>query len=121
MWHNMADALTAAHDIYANFGLSIGWGPKKIKLVLPADCDPEELPIPRNPRSEHLPNIVHGFKACLGVPRHPSNDGEFILDSLSLRQVAYRHDILLELVEDVSEEDRPICGATSPSGVRCNR
>ena len=62
----VSDALTSAHGIYANVGLSIGWGPKKKELVLPTDCDPEELPITRNPRGESLPDIVKGFKAFLG-------------------------------------------------------
>ena len=99
----VADALTAAHGIYASVGLSIGWGPKKTELVLPTDCDPEELPISRNPRGEPLSDIVHGFKACMWVPRHPANDVELILEAL--QQVANRHDNLLELFGDVSEED----------------
>ena len=40
---------------------------------------------------------------CLGVPRHPTNDGDFILSALD--PVASRHDILLDLISDVSEED----------------
>ena len=99
---HVADALTTAPCIYANVGLSIGWGPKKAELVLPTDCDPEKLPIPRNPRGEPLPDIVHGFKACLGIPRHPANDVEFIL--AALQQIADHQDNLLELVGDVSEE-----------------
>jgi len=99
----VAGALTTALGIYANVGLSIGWGPKKTELVLPTDCDPEELPIPRNPRGKPLPDIVQGFKACLGVPRHPAKDVKCILEAL--QQVANRHDNLLELVGDVSEED----------------
>ena len=54
----VADALTTAPGIYANVSLSIGLGPKKTELVLPTDCDPEEQPIPRNPRGEPLPDIV---------------------------------------------------------------
>ncbi len=39
----------------------------------------------------------------MGVPRHPANYGDFIMHAL--RQVAVRHDNLLEQIRDVSEED----------------
>ncbi len=61
--------LTTAPDICGDVGLSLGWGPTKTKLVLPTDCDPEGLLLSRKLRGEPLPDIVQGFKACLGVPR----------------------------------------------------
>jgi hypothetical protein len=111
----VADALTAAPDIYGDVGLSIGWGLKKTELYLPSECDPEELPIPCILRGVPLLDIVEGFKACLGVPRHHENDKEFIMDSL--RQVGDRHDSLLELVGDVSEETHlRRCGSSKCAG-----
>ena len=84
-------------------GLQLGWGPKKTELVLPLNCDPDSLPLPRDPAGHPLPDIVSGFKACLGVPRHPACDENFI--TAALKPVALRHDSLLELVADVSDED----------------
>ena len=37
----VALALDAASGLYAMIGLSLGWGPRKTELVLPADCDPD--------------------------------------------------------------------------------
>jgi hypothetical protein len=99
---NISHILTKSHGVYGAASITLGRGPKKIELVLPTDCDPDDLLLPRNLRGEPHPDIVPGFKACLGVPRHPSVDGDFILKAM--RQVAYRHWSLLELVADVSEE-----------------
>jgi hypothetical protein len=83
---HVAHTLAAALDIYTNVGLQLGWGPKKKELVLPSDCDPDCLPLPHNLRCEPLPDIVQGFKVCLGVPRHPTGNNDFILGAL--RQLA---------------------------------
>ena len=48
--------------------------------------------------------MVTGFKACLGVPRHPTNIDSFIAEALL--PVAGRHDNLLDLAFDVSDEDQ---------------
>jgi len=85
-------------------GLHLGWGPMKTELVLPPSCDPDdEILLPRDNDGRPLPNVVQGFKACLGAPRHPTNDGDFIMSALDL--VVSRHDSLLDLISDVAEED----------------
>jgi len=61
------------------------------------------LPLPRANSGRPLPDIVLGFKACLGVPKHPSNCEAFIKDALP--PLAQRHDNLLELVNVVFDED----------------
>ena len=99
----VAHTLTSAYVIYADVGLSLGWLSKKTKLVLPAGCEHGGLLLSRNLRGDPLPDIVQGFKACLGVPYHPAGDEDFILGAL--QQLAVRHDSLLELVGDVSEEN----------------
>ena len=71
-------------------------------LVPPLDCDPDDLPLPRDQRGDLSPYVVQGFKASLGVPRHSVADNDFITDAL--KQVAERHGNLLELVVDVSDE-----------------
>ncbi len=100
---NVARALTNAIDLYRMIGLTLGWGPKKTELILPDDCDSTNLPLPRDVFVRSLPEVVSGFKACLGVPRHPTNDNSFIADAL--RPLGKRHDNLLDLVAYVSEED----------------
>ncbi len=114
---NVALALDAASDIHAMIGLSLGWGPRKIELHLPANCDHDNLPLPRDESSRLLPELVEGFRACLGVPRHPTNCDSFI--SAALLPLANRHGALLDLVSDVSEEDPffalrllQVCGVT---------
>ena len=100
---NVALALDAASDIHAMIGLSLGWGPRKIELHLPANCDHDNLPLPRDESSRLLPELVEGFRACLGVPRYPTNGGSFI--SAALLPPTNRHDALLDPVSGVSEED----------------
>jgi hypothetical protein len=84
-------------------GLQLGWGPKKTEMVLPGDCDPDSLPLPREHAGRLLPDVVTGFKVCLGVPRHPTNEDSFI--ATVLEYVARRHDNLLERVANVLDED----------------
>ncbi len=73
---NMAVALSAALGIYKKVGLRIGWGPGKTELILPTDvhCKTFLSLLPEGCN----PSVVSGFSACLGVPRHPMNDPEFI-------------------------------------------
>jgi len=99
----VAQALTEAVDLYRMVGLTLGWGPKKTELVLPIDCDPSSLPLPCDISGRPLPEVVSGFKACLGVPRHPANDLPFIAEALGA--VSVRHDNLLDLVASVADED----------------
>ncbi len=100
---NIAHTLTQAHIIFEAAGITLGWGPKKTKLVLLTECDLDDLLLSRNQRGEPFLDIAPGFKACLGVSRHPVADGDFIVNAL--RHVADLHSNLLELVADVSEED----------------
>ena len=102
---SMAVALSAAPAIYKKTGLRIGWGTRKTELILPPDVDSQSF-LSLLPQT-CLPSIVTGFSACLGVPRHPSNDPEFISNSLALLGV--RHDRLLDLIEDIATED-PFAG-----------
>jgi hypothetical protein len=102
---SMAVALSAAPAIYKKTGLRIGWGTRKTELILPPDVDSQSF-LSLLPQT-CLPSIVTGFSACLGVPRHPSNDPEFISNSLALLGV--RHDRLLDLIEDLATED-PFAG-----------
>ena len=44
-----------------------------------------------------------GFKACLGVPMHPTSDDTFVLNDLE--HVAQRHDSLLDLIADNNDQD----------------
>ena len=47
-------------------------------------------------------DVVTGFKACLGVPKHPTNHDSFIAEALL--PVAGRHNNLLDLFYAVSDE-----------------
>ena len=78
-------------------------GPLKTELQVPEGCDPDSLPLPLHNYGRPLPAIVPGFKACLGVPRHPSNCDAFIKDALL--PLAQRHDNLIDLGNGVSDED----------------
>jgi hypothetical protein len=94
---HMAVALAAAPSLYNKVGLRIGWGPGKTELILPPGIDSDSFLTNLGP--ECRPSLVTGFTSCLGVPRHPTNDPDFI--SESLRTLGQRHDRLLDLVEDV--------------------
>ena len=65
---NVAVALDAASGLYAMIGLSMGWPPRKTELQLPDNCDQDTLPLPRDKLGRPLPEVVEGFRACLGVP-----------------------------------------------------
>jgi hypothetical protein len=99
----VALTLSVAPDLYIMVGMQLGWGPTKTELILPGTCDPERLPLPRDAPDKPLPDVIHGFKTCLGVPRHPTNEDTFI--ATALEPIARRHDNLLEFIADVSDED----------------
>ena len=103
------------HALYAIVGLRLGCGQKKTYLVLTANSDLDDLPLLRDAVRNLLPDVVKGFKECMGVPRNPTSEGNFILNALE--PVAARHDYLLELITDISEED-PFCGAKNLIGLR---
>jgi len=100
---NVTLALDAASGLHVMIGLSLGWGPRKTELQIPIDCDLNNLPLPREDSGRPLLEVVIDFKACLGVPMHSSNCNRFITEAL--QPLAKRHDSLLDLVADVSEED----------------
>ena len=49
------------------------------------------------------PQVVEGFKSCMGVPRHFDNDPDFINEAL--HKMGATHDRLLDLMEEVADED----------------
>ncbi len=100
---SVALALVEALDLYGIVGLQQGWGPKKTEQVLPHSCDPVILPLPHDHTCKLLLDEAIGFKACRGVPRHPTNEDSFIDEALE--PVARRHDNLLDPVVVVSDED----------------
>ena len=67
-------ALTASPGIYETVSLLLGRGPKRTELVLPQGCNLDDLLLPRDSLEAPLPDGVLGFKACMGVPRHPNGD-----------------------------------------------
>jgi hypothetical protein len=86
-------------------GISLGWDPRKTELELPPCCDPDNIPLPRDASGEpmYMPKVVSDFKACMGVPRHANNCMAFINEAL--QPVARRHDNLLDMVAEVTDED----------------
>ena len=72
-------------------------------MQLPVDCDHDHISLPRDELRRPLPEVINGFKDCLGVPRHPTRCDIFI--TKAMLPLAERHDSLLDLVADVSEED----------------
>ncbi len=100
----IADVLaTGSTAFYGKDGLKLGYGPGKTKIILPQGYDREEFPYPLDDPSVQAPQVVTGFKSCLGVPPHHTNDQVFITDAL--HDLGVKHDRLLNLVEEVSDED----------------
>ena len=98
---DMAVALSAAPAIYKIVGLCIGWGPGKTELILPSEIDSRSFLSLL--AKACIPSVVPSFSACLGVPRNPLKDPEFISNSLAL--LGGRHDRLLALMEEVAIKD----------------
>ena len=99
----MADAFAQAPATYGKVGLKLGYGPEKTEIILPHGYDREDFPYPLDDPSVPAPHVVSGFKLCLGVPRHHTNDQVFI--TAALHDFGVKHDRLLDLVEEVSDED----------------
>jgi len=97
----MAIALSPAFAIYKTVGLRIGWGPGKTEIILPPHIDGRTF-LSLLPEARIL-SVVTGFAACLGIPRHPLNDPEFISNSLA--RLGERHDRLLDLIGEVAIVD----------------
>ncbi len=111
----MAQVLHQAPWIFGKVGLRIGYGPGKTELILPKDCSREDFPYPLDDPQVPAPQVVQGFQSCMGVPRHPTNDPDFIHSSLQKMGVA--HDRLLDLTEEVSDED-PLRGLETAADLR---
>ncbi len=99
----MATALQHAPGIFAKVGLRLGYGPGKTELILPKGCSRQDFPFPLDDPDVAAPQVVVGFKSCLGVPRHFENDPEFLHEALHAMGTA--HDRLLDLTEEVADED----------------
>ena len=99
----MATVFRTAPAIFSKVGLRLGYGPGKTELVLPKECSVEDFPYPLSDPSVPAPQVVAGFKSCLGVPRHFDNDPEFL--HTALQSMGASHDRLLDLTEEVADED----------------
>ena len=79
----MAVVLEEAPGISGKVGLRLGYGPGKTdELILPQGCSKEEFLFPLDNPTAPTPQVVAGFKSCLGVPRHFSNDPVFLHDAM---------------------------------------
>jgi hypothetical protein len=99
----MAVVFQEAPGILRKVGLRLGYGPGKTELILPQGCPREEFPFPLDDPGVPAPQVVAGFKSCLGVPTHFSNDPVFLQDSMQKMGIAY--DRLLNLTEEIVDED----------------
>ena len=77
----LAEVMDQAPTIYGKVGLRIGLGPGKTELALPQDYERRNFPYPLDIHGIATPHVVQGFSSCLGVPRHSSNDSDFIITS----------------------------------------
>jgi hypothetical protein len=98
----MAVVLEEAPRIYKKVGLRLGYGPEKTELILPQGCRKEEFPFPLDDPAVPAPQVVEGFTSCLGVPRHFSNDPEFLHNAM--QKMGGAHDKLLDLTEEIADE-----------------
>ena len=97
------EILTQAPAIFDKVGLKIGYGPGKTDLALPRGYETQECPYPLADPEVPAPNVVLGFKACLGVLRHYYIDQAFIKNML--QDMGVKHDRLLDMVEEISDDD----------------
>ena len=99
----MATVMHQAPDIFNKVGLRIDYGPGKTELILPKGCSRQDFPFPLDDPHVAAPQLVAGFKSCLGVPRHFDNDPELL--NGALQAMGTTHDMLLDLTEEVTDED----------------
>jgi len=99
----MAVVFQEAPGIFGKVGLRLGYGLGKTKLILPHGCPREEFPFPLDDPAIPAPQVVEGFKSCLGVPRHFGNGLVFLQDSMQKMGIA--HDKPLDLTEEITDED----------------
>jgi hypothetical protein len=78
----MAEVLHQALAIFDMVGLRIGLGPVKTKLLLPRSYDRSLFPYPLDSPEIPATHVVQGFSSRLRVPRHYTNDQEFITFAL---------------------------------------
>jgi len=100
---NMAVVMEDAPRIFSKVWLRLGYGPGKTELILPRGCPGEDFPFPLNDPVVPAPQVVEGFSSCLGVPRHSSNDPEFMHNAM--KKMGATHDRLLDLPEKIADED----------------
>ena len=99
----MAVVLEEAPVSFGKVGLRLRHGPGKTELILPQGCSKEEFPFPLDNHAIPAPQVVVGFKSCLGFPRHFSNDPEFMHDAM--QKMGGAHDMLLDLTKEIADED----------------
>ena len=97
-----ARALSSVELLFATVGLQIGWGPGKTEVCLPPGADTAASALPTGADGSLLPVVTEGFSRCLGIPRHPEQDSEFLQSALS--GPAARLGRLLGLVTGMSPE-----------------
>ncbi len=68
----MVAALAAALPLYKKIGLRLGWGPKKIELIVPPSLNPNIFSLDTLAPGDGLPHIVRDFCSSVGVPRQPT-------------------------------------------------
>jgi hypothetical protein len=78
----MAKVLDHAPTLFGRVGLRIGFGLRKTTLIMPRSYDKSRFPYPLDSPGTHDPHVVQGFSSCLGVPRHSTNDQDFITSAL---------------------------------------
>ena len=100
---NMAVVLEDAPGIFGKVGLRLGYWPGKTELILPRGCPKEDFPFPLDDPVVPAPQVVEGFSSCLGVPRHSSNNPEFLRNAM--KKMGAAHDMLLDLTEEIADED----------------
>jgi hypothetical protein len=74
----------------------------KTELILSRGNEQNSFPYQLDNTVAPDPQIVEGFKAFMGVPRHHANDQTFIIDAL--QGLGARHDRLLDLAEEIFDE-----------------
>jgi hypothetical protein len=99
----MVEVLHEAPGIFGKVGLRIGYGLEKTELILPKDCPREAFRYPLDDPQVPAPQVVDGFKSCMGVPKRFQNDLEFVHNFLQAMGSA--HDRLLDLTEEIADEN----------------
>jgi hypothetical protein len=75
----LSTVLTQAPETYGKVGPRLGYGPKKTEPIIIQGFDRAVFPYALDDPTVMAPQVVDGFKACMGVPRHHANDQTFII------------------------------------------